>query len=37
MKDEVVEDLPPKFNRNSTIQIDFDPKQDKPFDFDLKR
>lgn len=37
MKDEVVEDLPAKFNRNSTIQIDFDPKQDKPIDLDLKR
>ncbi len=37
MKDEVVEELPAKFNRNSSIQIDFDPKQDKPFDFDLKR
>ena len=37
MKDEVVEELPAKFNRNSTIQIDFDPKQDKPIDLDLKR
>ena len=37
MKDEVVEDLPAKFNRNSTIQIDFDPKQDKSIDLNLKR
>ena len=37
MKEEVVEDLPAKFNQNSTLQIDFDPGQDKPFDFELKR
>ena len=37
MKDEVIEELPVKFNRNSTIQVDFDPKQVKPIDLDLKR
>jgi len=36
MKDEVLEGLPVKFNQKSTLQIDFDPSQSKPFNFDLK-
>jgi hypothetical protein len=37
MKDEIVEDLPAKFNQDSMLQIDFDPEKDEPHDFDLKR
>ncbi len=36
VKDEVLEGLPAKFNQKSTLQIDFDPSQTKPFNFDLK-
>ena len=36
MKDEVLEGLPAKYNQKSTFQIDFDPSQTKPFNFDLK-
>lgn len=30
---EVVETIPPAFNRDSTLQVDFDPAQDAPHDF----
>ncbi|MEQ1825095.1 MAG: hypothetical protein ABL921_04090 [Pirellula sp.] len=36
-KDEVIESLPAKFNQSSTIQIEFDPKTPKSYDFDLKK
>ena len=36
-KDEFVENLPAKFNQQSTIQIDYDPATDKPFDLNLKK
>jgi hypothetical protein len=35
-KDETVEVIPAKYNRDSTLQIDFDPASDKTHDFDLK-
>jgi hypothetical protein len=35
MKDEVVEDLPAKFNSQSTLQIDYDPANKQSYDFDL--
>ena len=35
MKDEVIETLPAKFNRSSTIQIDYDPAKNQPLDFKL--
>ena len=35
MKEEMIETLSAKFNRNSTIQIEYDPKADRPHDFKL--
>ena len=35
MKEEVIESLPAKYNKNSTLQIDYDPKAIKPYDFKL--
>ena len=35
MKDETVETIPPKYNRDSTLMIDFDPAADAPHDFAL--
>lgn len=35
MKEEVIESLPAKYNKNSTLQIDYDPKALKPYDFKL--
>ena len=35
MRDEVIESLPAKFNRNSSVQIEYDPKVDRPYDFKL--
>ena len=35
MKEAVIESLPAKFNRNSKIQIDYDPKVSRPYDFKL--
>jgi hypothetical protein len=37
MKDEVIESIPPAYNRNSTLQIDYDPAADKPYDFALAK
>ena len=37
MKDEVVESVPSKYNRDSTLQIDYDPAGDKPCDFALAK
>ncbi len=34
-KDETVETVPAKYNRDSTLQIDYDPAADKPHDFAL--
>ena len=36
MKDETVESIPARYNKDSTLKIDFDPSADKPHDFDLK-
>ncbi|VTR91987.1 Uncharacterized protein OS=Blastopirellula marina DSM 3645 GN=DSM3645_22359 PE=4 SV=1 [Gemmata massiliana] len=36
MKDEVVNVIPPKYNRDSTTQIDYDSGSDTPHDFSLK-
>lgn len=35
VKDEVVETVPAKYNRDSNLQIDYDPAADKPHDFAL--
>lgn len=35
MKEEVIESLAANFNRSSTIQIEYDPKVDRPYDFKL--
>ena len=35
MKDETVNVIPHKFNRDSTLQIDYDPAADAPHDFRL--
>ncbi|MGL4554551.1 MAG: carboxypeptidase-like regulatory domain-containing protein [Gemmataceae bacterium] len=35
-KDETVESIPARYNRDSTLRIEFDPSADRPFDFDLK-
>ena len=35
MKDEVIEALPGKFNKNSKLQIEYDPKASQPYDFKL--
>jgi len=36
MKDETVESIPARYNKDSTLKIDFDPSIDKAHDFDLK-
>ena len=36
LRDEVVEAVPPRYNRDSTLQIDYDPTADKSHDFELK-
>ncbi|MBP3957148.1 hypothetical protein J8F10_17935 [Gemmata sp. G18] len=36
MKDEIVNVIPPKFNRDSTMQIDYDSGAGTPHDFSLK-
>lgn len=35
MQDEVIESIPAKFNRNSVLQIDYDPQSDQAYDFKL--
>ena len=37
MKEEIVEEIPTKFNQNSTLQIDFNPSAKQAHDFDLKK
>jgi hypothetical protein len=35
LKDETVEAVPARYNRESVLQIDYDPAADRPHDFDL--
>lgn len=36
MRDEVVNDIPPRYNRESALKIDYDPAGNTTHDFDLK-
>jgi hypothetical protein len=36
LKDETVEAVPARYNRESALQVDYDPAADAPHDFDLK-